>query len=214
MMNPSQQPQSTETFQNFKANINATSPRDVVIISAVRTPLCRATKGGLANIPPSTLLTTVLRGCIQFSSIDTASNSDNLFLDPSHVQDICVGSVLCPASGAAAMRMAQLSAGFPSSVPLHLVNRQCSSGLQAVANIAEAIANGTISIGIGAGVESMSTHPMNKIPKPDVDWEVMKTCPEAMDCLIPMGITSENVAKLYKLDRKTLDSLAARSHNR
>jgi acetyl-CoA acyltransferase 1 len=146
--------------------------------------------------------------------MDPTSQSETLFLDPSHVQDICVGSVLCPASGAAAMRMAALSSGFPSSVPLHLVNRQCSSGLQAIANIAHAIAHGSIDIGIGAGVESMSTHSMNKIPKPDVDWEIMKSCPEAMDCLIPMGITSENVSKLYQLDRIILDTFAANSHSR
>jgi len=195
--------------------MNTKSPcSDVVIISAIRTPLCRANKGHLANIPPSTLLSTVLKGCLQIKAIDPTSKSDDVFLDTSQVQDICVGSVLCPASGAVAMRMAQLSAGFPSSVPIHLVNRQCSSGLQAVAIIADAIANGTISIGIGAGVESMSTHSMNKIPKPDVDWDIMKTCPEALDCLIPMGITSENVSKLYKLDRKTLDKFAARSHKR
>jgi acetyl-CoA acyltransferase 1 len=188
------------------------SPRDVVIISAVRTPLCRANKGDLAHVLPSSLLATVLRACLQRKTIDSNSISLENFLEPAHVQDICVGSVLCPASGAASMRMAQLSAGYPSSVPLHLVNRQCSSGLQAVAIIADAISNGTISVGIGAGVESMSTHPMNKIPKPDVDWELMKSCPEAMDCIIPMGITSENVCKLYKLDRTTLDKFAARSH--
>ena len=190
--------------------------RNSVTRSPVRTlnSLCRATKGGLANVPPSTLLATVLRACIQLKSIDTLSNNNKIFLEPAHVQDICVGSVLCPASGAASMRMAQLSAGFPSTVPIHLVNRQCSSGLQAVAIIADAIANGTISIGIGAGVESMSSHPMNKIPKPDVDWQVMKSFPEAMECIIPMGITSENISKLYNLDRTTLDKFAAKSHYR
>ena len=53
-------------------------------------------------------------------------------------------------------RMSMLRAGFPASVPLYTVNRQCSSGLQAVANIAAAIRSGSISTGIAAGVESMS----------------------------------------------------------
>jgi len=179
------------------------SPRDVVIVSAVRTPLCRARKGALAKIPPSTLLSTVLKGCL----------STTKTIPPDDIQDICIGTVLSPASGHATMRMSQLSASIPSSVSLYTTNRQCSSGLQAVANIAQAIQVGTINIGIGGGVESMSFHPMNKMPMPDVDWDVMNSCSkEAMDCLIPMGVTSENVTKQFGLKRKDLDEFAAQSH--
>jgi len=109
-------------------------------------------------------------------------------------------------------RMAQLSVPIPSTVSLHTTNRQCSSGLQAIANIAHAIQSGVITIGIGGGVESMSAHPMNKMPMPDVDWDVMNSCKESMDCLIPMGVTSENVTKKYGLNRRELDEFAARSH--
>jgi len=112
------------------------------------------------------------------------------------------------------MRMAQLAAGIPHAVPLSTVNRQCSSGLQAVANVANAIASGQIDVGIGAGVESMSTHTMAKMAPPDVDWEAMKACGEAMDCLIPMGVTSENVTEKYGLTRRDLDAFAAESHRR
>ena len=112
------------------------------------------------------------------------------------------------------MRMAQLAAGIPHAVPLSTVNRQCSSGLQAVANVANAIASGQIDVGIGAGVESMSTHSMAKMAPPDVDWEAMKACGEAMDCLIPMGVTSENVTEKYGLTRRDLDAFAAESHRR
>eukprot|EP00555_Chaetoceros_dichaeta_P002563 CAMPEP_0198249340 /NCGR_PEP_ID=MMETSP1447-20131203/893_1 /TAXON_ID=420782 /ORGANISM="Chaetoceros dichaeta, Strain CCMP1751" /LENGTH=399 /DNA_ID=CAMNT_0043933951 /DNA_START=47 /DNA_END=1246 /DNA_ORIENTATION=- len=180
--------------------------RDVVIVSAVRTPLCRARKGALAKVPPSTLLSTALSGCL-----DKVKDG----VSPADVQDICIGNCLAPASGNASMRMAQLSASIPPSVPLHTTNRQCSSGLQAVANIANAIQVGSIDIGIGGGVESMSTHPMNKIPMPDVDWSIMKESPTAaMDCLIPMGITSENVAEKYNLTRTQLDTFAAQSHTK
>lgn len=58
----------------------------------------------------------------------------------------------------------------------------------------------------------MSTNPFNKIPMPDVDWDVMKQCQEAMDCLIPMGVTSENVTKKYGLTRLEMDKFAAQSH--
>ena len=178
-------------------------PNDACIVSIIRTPLCKAKKGKLAQIPPSTLLSTTFRAILQQSPIQG-----------SDIDDICVGNVLSPASGAAAMRMAALEAGLPHQVSLSTTNRQCSSGLQAVANIAHAINAGSIRIGIGAGVESMSTHPMNSIPMPDVDWDLMQKCPEAMDCLIPMGVTSENVSKRYGQTREQLDTFAVQSHQR
>lgn len=181
----------------------ASPSSDVVIVSAVRTPLCRAKKGGLAKLPPSTLLSVVLKECTQRCQVS-----------PVDVEDVCVGNVLSPASGAAAFRMAQLQAGFPNTSSLSTTNRQCSSGLQAVAHIANAIANGQLTIGIGAGVESMSTHPMKGIPMPDVDWEKMQSSKEAMDCLTPMGVTSENVVKQYGLSRRRLDEFSVESHRR
>ena len=124
-------------------------PSDVVIVSALRTPLCRSKKGGLAQVPPSTLLTTVFQATLSKGRVRGEE-----------IQDICIGNCLMPPSGFAAMRMAQIVAGIPPSVPIQWVNRQCSSGLQAVAHIANAIATGQIEIGIGGGVESMSFYPM------------------------------------------------------
>jgi acetyl-CoA acyltransferase 1 len=67
-----------------------------------------------------------------------------------------VGSVLPPGGGATEFRAAALVAGFPVSAAVKSLNRQCSSGLQACVDIANAIKSGMIEIGIGAGVESMS----------------------------------------------------------
>lgn len=122
-----------------------------------------------------------------------------------------------PPSGFAAMRMAAIAAGIPAeTTSLSWVNRQCSSGLQAVANIAHAISMGEINVGIGGGVESMSFYPMKNIKAPDVDWTVMKEKRNhsAMDCLIPMGITSDNVVVKYGLDRADLDRFAMESHHK
>jgi len=123
-----------------------------------------------------------------------------------------------PPSGYGAMRMAHIAAGIPAdSTPLSWVNRQCSSGLQAVANIADAITTGKIQIGIGGGVESMSFYPMSSIKPPDVDWDAMKkshTKTAVMDCLIPMGVTSDNVVAQYGLERRDLDKFAVRSHQK
>jgi len=77
-------------------------------------------------------------------------------IDPGLVEDIAVGSVLPPGGGATEFRAAALAAGFPVSAAVKSLNRQCSSGLQACVDIANAIKSGMIEIGVGAGVESMS----------------------------------------------------------
>uniref|UniRef100_A0A7S4ERJ4 acetyl-CoA C-acyltransferase n=1 Tax=Pseudo-nitzschia australis TaxID=44445 RepID=A0A7S4ERJ4_9STRA len=183
------------------------NPNDVVIVSALRTPMCRSRKGALAKTPPSTLLTTVLEATLK----NTGVNGED-------IEDLCLGNCLMPPSGYAAMRMGHMVAGIDAeTTPLVWVNRQCSSGLQAVANIADAVATKKIQIGIGGGVESMSFYPMNSIKAPDVDWEVMKKAHKqtrVMDCLIPMGLTSDNVVAQYGLDRKDLDAFAVQSHQK
>lgn len=179
---------------------------DVVIVSAVRTPLTRSRKGGLADIPPSELLQRVLEATLQTNRIPG-----------SDIDDICVGNVLMPPAGYATLRMAAIAAGIPAeSCSLQTVNRQCASGLQAVATIANAIAAGDIKIGIGAGVESMSMFPMHQMTLPEgaLDWKVMHKHTSAMDCLLPMGITSDTIAYNYGLDRQRLDAFSVQSHQK
>lgn len=196
-----------------------TETTDVVIVSACRTPLCRSRKGGLAKVDAATLLMTVLSESLRRTQM---TGHD--------VDDVCVGNVLGPPSSAAAWRMAQLSSSsserFKSTTStttttsscssttssISCVNRQCSSGLQAVANIANGIAAGNMKIGIGCGVESMTATPMNKMEAPSLDWNAMTK--DAMDCLTPMGVTSENIAKDYGLDRVALDQFAVASHQK
>lgn len=124
-------------------------PEDVVIVSALRTPLCRSRKGALAKVPPATLVETVFGATLERTQV---AGKD--------IDDICMGNCLMPPSGFAAMRMAQVVAGIPPTAGLQIVNRQCSSGLQAVAHIANAIEASQMTIGIGGGVESMSYYPM------------------------------------------------------
>lgn len=179
------------------------SADDVVIVSALRTPMCRSRKGGLASVPPSSLFQAVLEATLQKTQID-----------PSAIEDVIVGNVCMPPTGSAALRMAQLVAGLPETASLATINRQCSSGLQAVANVANSIQAGDISIGIGAGVESMSLFPMQAMKMVPLDWEEMQKSRLAMDCLLPMGITSETVVKKYNLKRHELDQFAVESHRK
>lgn len=125
-------------------------------------------------------------------------------------QDIAVGNVLPPGGGATVARMAALWAGFPESTAVNTVNRQCSSGLATVNQIANEIALGQINVGIGAGVESMTQNYGAGVMPSKMSDAVMEN-EAAADCLLPMGITSENVAKKYNVSRQKQDKFAAES---
>ena len=106
--------------------------------------------------------------------------------------------------------MAALAAGIPNTTAVNTVNRQCSSGLSAITQIANEISTGQIDIGIGAGVESMTKGYGARAV--NTDWsEKVISSQEAEDCLIPMGITSENVAERYNITRQAQDAFAANS---
>lgn len=101
--------------------------------------------------------------------------------------------------------MAGFLAGYPETTCVQGINRLCSSGLQAVATVANAISSGEISVGIAGGVESMSNGNMMDAVNPNLLGEEVFACEKAQNCLMPMGITSENVAAEFGVDRATQD---------
>jgi len=130
---------------------------------------------------------------------DALKKANNI--DPKLIEEVCIGNVLQPGAGAITSRIAQLLAGIPDSCPNFVVNRQCSSGLQAVATVASQIASGQIEIGIGGGVESMSNYNMmGQVDAENLSDKVFEH-DQAQKCLIPMGITSENVAEKFGITR-------------
>ena len=114
--------------------------------ACLRTAFTKGGKGGFKDTAAADLVAGTLKGLIDRSKID-----------PNLVEDICVGTVLAPGGGATEMRAASLVAGFPESTAVRTLNRQCSSGLQACVDVANQIKAGMIEVGVGAGVESMST---------------------------------------------------------
>jgi len=184
--------------------IGTKSPDDVVVVSALRTPICRAKKGGLKDVTPDDLLKTALEGVINETKIK-----------PELVGDVKVGNVQLGGAYAGPARMAQLRAGFPASVPIAALNRQCSSGLQAVADVAMAIKGGMIDIGVGAGVESM-THggAVGGGEMPPINVNGLQQSKAAMDCIIPMGVTAENVAERFGITREMQDEMGVDSHRK
>ncbi len=165
--------------------------RQAVIVSAVRTPMGRAGKGSLARVRPEDLAATAIRGALAKAGIDG-----------SLIEDVILGCAMPEGpQGMNVARIAALRSGLPIEVPAATVNRFCSSGLQAIAQVAQAIIAGDIDIGLAGGVESMSQVPMGgfKIaPHP----AIIREWPEVY---MPMGNTAELVAAKYGISRADQD---------
>uniref|UniRef100_A0A8B9RPH6 Acetyl-CoA acyltransferase 1 n=1 Tax=Astyanax mexicanus TaxID=7994 RepID=A0A8B9RPH6_ASTMX len=178
----------------------AARPDDVVVVHGLRTPIGRAKRGSFKDTTPDELLSAAMSAVLK-----------DLGLSPEKVGDTCVGNVLQPGGGALVARIAQFLSGFPETVPVHTVNRQCSSGLQALFNIAGGIRNGSFDLGLACGVESMS---LRSVGNPgDLSSRLMDV-EKARDCIIPMGITSENVAERFGISREKQDSFAFSSQQK
>uniref|UniRef100_A0A8C6TEG6 Acetyl-CoA acyltransferase 1 n=1 Tax=Neogobius melanostomus TaxID=47308 RepID=A0A8C6TEG6_9GOBI len=175
-------------------------PEDVVIVHGRRTAIGRAKRGRFKDTTPDELLSSVMKAVLS-----------DVKLNPHKLGDVCVGNVLQPGAGALVARVAHFLSGFPEEVPVFTVNRQCSSGLQALLNIAGAIRSGTIDLGLACGVESMSLRSMTN--PGDLSSRVTEV-DQARACLIPMGITSENVAEKFGISREKQDAFAVSSHQK
>ncbi|XP_068582659.1 3-ketoacyl-CoA thiolase B, peroxisomal-like [Cebidichthys violaceus] len=178
----------------------SSSPEDVVVVHGRRTAIGKAKRGAFKDTTPDELLSAVM----------TAVLAD-VGLSPDKLGDVCVGNVLQPGAGALMARVAHFLSGFPETVPTYTVNRLCSSGLQAVFNIAGAIRSRSIDLGLACGVESMSLRETG-VPG-DLSSRLMDV-DKARDCIIPMGITSENVAERFGVSREKQDAFALSSQQK
>lgn len=200
-LTPSPAPSNPEGIA--RGDVNASMEEDIVIVSALRTPIGKARRGSFKDTKPDQLLSAVFKATFEKTG-----------LDPKLVGDMVIGTVNQPMGGAAQARMAQFNSGIPYSVPVCTLNRQCSSGLQAVMNIAGSIRNGSIDVGLAAGVESMSIDVTAKqLGAEDISSELFD-CALARDCMIPMGMTSENVAEKFGVTRAEQDHLSMLSHQK
>ena len=125
--------------------------REVVIVSAVRTPVGKAYKGTLRATRPDDLAAVAIKGALERVPQ----------LDPNEIEDVILGCAMPEAEqGMNVARIASLRAGLPVEVSAMNVNRFCSSGLQAIAMAAERIMAGGAEIVVAGGVESMTMIPM------------------------------------------------------
>jgi acetyl-CoA acyltransferase 1 len=201
--------QRNNTASGPLGSLGVENDNDVVIVSALRTAIGKARRGGFAETTPDELLKAVFEATMERSKVPY-----------SEVGNVTVGNVQMGGSYAGSARMAQLRSGFPVTVPLNSVNRQCSSGLQAIADVAGAIVSGSIDAGIGAGVESMSygggvqPKPGEKRAPTPANMKANFEHPLARQALSSMGQTSENVAERYGITREMQDSMAYDSNMR
>ncbi|EGY16982.1 3-ketoacyl-CoA thiolase [Verticillium dahliae VdLs.17] len=191
-------------FRAVGQSILKKSPNDVVFLSAVRSPITKAFKGGFKDAWPEDILRPVMREATRRANIQ-----------PGDVQDVLIGNVLAELGFSKTGRMALNDCGFPVSTTFHTVNRQCSSSLQAITHQAHAILAGQIDVALAGGVESMSKNYASRGRPTDVSPSLQaSTVKHATDCLLPMGITSENVARRYAVSREDQDDYAFLSHQR
>src|ERR1700757_4220738 len=175
--------------------------RDVVIVSAVRTPVGRAFKGTLRATRPDELAAVAIKGALERVPQ----------VDPKEIEDVILGCAMPEAEqGMNVARIASLRAGLPVEVSALTINRFCSSGLQSIAMAAERIMAGGADVIVAGGTESMSMIPMggNKIsPNP---WLV----DHYPDAYLSMGLTAERLAKRFGITREQSDEFLLHSHEK
>ncbi len=175
--------------------------RDAVIVSAVRTPVGKAKRGGLATVRPDEMAATVIEELLKRTPK----------LEPGQIDDVIIGCAFPEGEqGLNMARMIALRAGLPNSVPGETINRYCASGVQAVAHAAYAIQSGQIEVAIAGGAESMTMVPMTGYkfsPNPYFAQDLPHYYTN-------MGLTAENLALKYEISREDQDAFALRSNER
>lgn len=177
--------------------------REAVIVSTARTGIGRAFRGALNNIKSPTLMGHAIRHAVQRAGVN-----------PGEVEDVVIGTAM--AGGTAGMnigRLAALAAGLPQSVPGQTMDRQCASGLMAVATAAKQIIVDGMDVTVGGGQENISA-----VQNPFVKW-VGETADanliaQVQHAYIPMLQTAEIVSKKYGISREAQDAYSLEAQRR
>ncbi|MFC3231156.1 thiolase family protein [Marinibaculum pumilum] len=174
--------------------------KNVVIAGYKRSPFTLARKGALAKVRPDDMLAQVIAALVK----DTGVPVEDL-------EDVIVGCAFPEGEqGLNVARMAVFLSGLPQSVAGTTVNRFCGSSMQAIHQAAGAIQMNAGEAFVCAGIESMTRVPMggfNVMPNP----KLVESLPQAY---VSMGITAENLAKKYKIDRRAQQEMAVESHRK
>jgi acetyl-CoA C-acetyltransferase/acetyl-CoA acyltransferase len=177
--------------------------REAVIVSTARTPIGVAFKGALNNIKSPTMMGHAMQHAVERAGVD-----------PGLIEDVVIGSVLT--AGTAGMNVARLSAlavGLPNTVAGQTIDRQCSSGLMAIATAAKQIIVDGQNVAVAGGQENISAL-QNAYLKWAGDEKDPNVIAQSEHAYMPMLMTAENVARTYKISRDAQDEYAALSQGR
>ena len=177
--------------------------REAVIVSTARTPIGVAFKGALNNIKSPTMMGHAIQHAVERAGVD-----------PGTIEDVVIGSVLT--AGTAGMNVARLSAlaaGLPNTVAGQTIDRQCSSGLMAIATAAKQVIVDGQNVAVAGGQENISAL-QNAYLKWAGDEKDPNVIAQSEHAYMPMLMTAENVARNYGISREAQDEYAALSQAR
>ncbi|MGO0884061.1 acetyl-CoA C-acetyltransferase [Clostridioides difficile] len=184
--------------------------KDVVIVSAVRTPI-----GNFGGVFKNT-------SAVQLGVVAVKEAVSRIKLDLSEIDEVIIGNVLQAGLGQNVARQIAINSGIPSSVPSYTVNKLCGSGLKSIQLAAQSIIAGENDVVIAGGTENMSQSPYI-IPTARFGSKMGNvTMVDSMltDGLVDafnqyhMGITAENIADKFKFTREMQDKIALESQNK
>ena len=176
--------------------------RRAVIVSTARTPIGRAYRGAFNDTQPQALAGHAIAEAVKRAKVD-----------PAEIDDVIVGAAIQQgAQGFNVARQSALRAGLPDSVPAMSIDRQCSSGMMAIATAAKEIIDDGMNIAVGGGVESVSFVQGDKMVRTrGDDPELMARVPALYMTMIE---TAEIVAERYNISREAQDEYALQSQQR
>lgn len=176
--------------------------REAVIVSTARTPIGRAYRGSLNATLGPTLGAHAISNAVERAGIEGAE-----------VDDVIMGCALTQGTtGQNIGRLAALRAGLPTSVSGMTIDRQCSSGMMAIATAAKQIISDGMDIAVGAGIDSISVvqnENMNRFQGVDKSLVAMHE-----HTYMPMLQTAEVVAERYGITREAMDEYGLQSQQR
>ncbi len=174
--------------------------RQAVIVSTARTPIGKAYRGAFNATPSPTLAGHAIDHAVRRAGVE-----------PGEIDDVVIGAALQQGvQGSNIGRLAALRAGLPVSVAGQSVDRQCASGMMAIAIAARQVVCDGMNIAVGGGVESVSMVQTDKM-RVEADPELVAM---HKDVYMPMLQTAEVVAERYGISRDAMDEYALQSQAR
>jgi len=177
--------------------------REAVIVSTARTPIGKAFRGALNNMKSPTLVAHAIRHAVERARID-----------PAEIEDVLIGTVLT--AGTAGMNIARnaaFAAGIPVTASAQTIDRQCASGLTAIAAAAKEIVVDGMEVVVAGGHDNISA-----VQKRYLEWVGAERDPNVTErvphAYMPMLLTAENVVRKYGIRREAQDAYALSSQQR